>query len=128
MPKQSEITKGFIKAVKNISGLPKKLWPNITADPKGEHLRFSILPVEPEPDSLGCDKWLGLVQVSIYTKKGTGLIKAHQYADLIIEAFPRRTQIVEGGTIITISKDAWASPHFVDGAFNHVPVTISYEV
>jgi hypothetical protein len=65
----------------------------------------------------------GLLQVNIYTKKGSGELEAAAIAKAVIDGFPRNLQL----TGVRIDEQGYPSASFFDGSWMITPVTIPYQ-
>jgi len=101
-------------------------YPNVQYGEQTEaHCRASVLPAETDSFTLaGSVKRQGIIQVSIYMQQGIGDIIPRQYADTVIQLFPRGLDMAG----VRVHRQGWASPGFIDGAWWVTPVTIPYHL
>ncbi len=123
----AEIAEAAFKEFATIAGIPSLVYPNVDATPTDEHVRLFILPSESQSDTLGCEVTSGVIQASIYTHDGSGVINAQEYADLIIAALPRLHTFTEGATTVLITKTGWTAPGISGDGWLQTPVSIHYE-
>jgi len=89
-----------------------------------DHLRVDVLPNN--TDSIGIndfDMEKGIIQVNVFTKQGTGTIKAAQTAQQLLDLFPRNTQL----TSCRFDKTGTINTSFLDGSWWVTPVTLQYQ-
>lgn len=114
----------LLDRLKSLVGLPTIYYPNINADiPTDEHIVPYVLPANTFPVGIRTtNKEMGLFQVSIYVKKGSGEITALNYADTIIQGFPRNLDLGD----VRIDQPASIGRSLYDGNWEITPVTIPY--
>jgi len=127
MTHQVDSVKAFFAKLETMPELPEIVWPNVTASPKSDHVRVFVLPTETESETLGCDKWGGLYQASVFVKDGAGIIEANRIADLLINAFPKNMVLTEGSTRIRITRKPFAAPVIIEAGWLSLPVSIPFE-
>lgn len=95
-----------------------------TPTPTENHLRPVVLPADTTSIGLvSTDQELGIFQVSIYVKKGSGEILAKTIAEQILDIFPRNTQL----TGVRIDNKGSIAPSFTIDAWQVTPVSIPYQ-
>lgn len=106
-------------------GLLPLFFDNVEADaPDENHLRPFVLPGTAATLGLNdLSQESGLIQVSVYVKKGQGDIVSSDTAALILDAFPRNLSL----TGLRIDVVGSIAPSFFDGAWQITPVTIPYQ-
>lgn len=113
-------------ALANAFGLPPVVYPNEAnpAVPTSTHLRAYILPADTE--SMGLSSWdveRGIIQVSVYEKQGTGIIKAYSIAQQVLALFPRGFSAAG----FKVHRAGSIGPAVIDGAWLAIAVSIPYE-
>jgi hypothetical protein len=100
-------------------------YPNIGADlPAGNFIRPDVLPASTAPlDLVGSNQESGLLQVSIYVKKGLGELTSSGIAQTILDGFPRNLAL----NGVRIDRPGSIGPSFFDGNWQVTPVTIPYQ-
>ena len=109
----------------DVAALAPIYWPNIAESqaPTVDHLRAFIIPADTE--SRGLASWdveRGVIQVSVYSRQGVGVIDAYAMAEAVLGVFPRGTSLAG----VKISVSGSIGPGFMDGAWFVVPVSIPY--
>jgi len=131
--RQSEINAAVRDKIESIPGLPERLYENELAGaigsrkPTKRHLRVFVIPVGTIDDSVGCDKWIGIIQVSILTRDGLGIDEAVGYGDDIVDAIPKGTTLTSGTSTILIRRAGYIGDSFIADGWHHLNVTIDYE-
>lgn len=119
------ITNSVFEHLTSIGGLPDIFYSNSkSAPPTGEHIRPKILPNNTL--SIGVDdldQEIGLIQISVYVKKGDGDENSAEIADAILAAFPRNLELT--GLRIDLAGSV-ASSFLVEG-WQVTPTTIPYQ-
>lgn len=108
-----------------LAGLPPLYFDNIESEPPpGDHLRPFVLPANTSTIGIKTlNQEIGVIQVSVYTEKGKGEIIPANYAQLILDAFPRNTKL----TGLRIDQAGSIAPAFYDGAWHITPVSVPYQ-
>lgn len=100
-------------------------YPNVASDlPDGEFVIPTVLPATTR--SLGLvatNQELGLLQVSVFVKKGVGEIRSAEIAEAILAGFPRNLDLFE----VRIDEAGSVGASFYDGSWQITPVTIPYQ-
>lgn len=100
-------------------------YPNVASDlPDGEFITPTVLPATTR--SLGLvatNQEVGLLQVSVFVKKGVGEIRSAEIAELILAGFPRNLDLSE----VRIDEAGSVGSSFFDGSWQVTPVTIPYQ-
>lgn len=116
-------------AVAAILGLPSLQRENTRNTTQAQSFtRFTLLPVETIPATLGTngqDNVHGIAQVDVFVPIDGGMTKAHQYADLILSAFPRGRDIIKDNLTIRVER-AWVEPGLADLKHYHLPITLRW--
>lgn len=120
-----DIKTAFYTQLKTLVGLPAIRYPDIESslDPLEEYIVPFVIPNTTQAEGIKeTDRELGILQVSIYTRKGKGELYADRFAQIVLDGFKRNSnfdsfRIDETGTI---------NPAFFDGAFKVTPVSIPY--
>lgn len=101
-------------------------WPNDKADYTDEHVRPYVLPGDTEQATLGTtgkDETNGLLQVDIYTKRGTG---RSQIIDTVSDLYSRGTILTQGlATIRSRGPSLGASRY--EGDWFITPIRINWQ-
>ena len=108
------------------TNLPPIYWPNVAvpAAPEALHLRVYILPAGTQSIGLASfDVERGIIQVSIFSTQGAGMIAPFALAEKILGIFPRgytspRFVVPLAGSV---------GPAIYDGAWCVVPVSFNYQ-
>lgn len=121
-----EIVNDAFNTLGNAFGLPPIIYPNEAKPdiPTGTHLRAYILPADTE--SIGLSSWdveRGIIQVSVYEKRGAGIIKAYSIAQQILALFPRGFS----ASGFKVHRAGSVGPAMIDGAWLAIAVSIPYE-
>lgn len=119
------ITNSVFEHLTNVGGLPAIFFSNTNDQPPaGEHIRPKILPNSTRTiGTADLDQEVGLIQISVYVKKGKGDERAAEIADAILAAFPRNLELT--GLRIDLAGSA-AGSFLVDG-WQVTPTTIPYQ-
>ena len=92
--------------------------------PSGGHLRPYIIPATTKTLGLiDLGQEIGLIQVSVFIKKGKGDIVAADAGQLVLDLFPRNLEL----PALRIDSFGSMSAPFYDGAWQITPVTIPYQ-
>lgn len=124
----NQIKVSLLRHLKTLSGFSPEItiyYPNISEDlPTDNHIRPDVLPGTTNPIGLRTtDQETGILQVSIFIKKGQGEIKAADNAKVVLDGFPRNLQL-EG---VRIDRPGSIGPSFFDGNWQVTPVSIFYQ-
>lgn len=119
-----DIKVDLLDHLKTIVGLPVINYPNIKSDiPTTDHIVPYVLPSTIIPVGIkSTDKESGIFQVSIFTEKGSGEIKALDYAKILLDGFPRNLRLSN----VCIDRSGSIGPSFYDGGWQVTPVSIPY--
>lgn len=100
-------------------------YPNIgTTMPLYNFVSPAVLPATTAPiDLVNSDRETGLLQVSVYVKKGLGEIVSADIAQVILTGFPRNLAL----SGVRIDRPGSIGPSFYDGNWQVTPVTIPYQ-
>lgn len=92
------------------------------------YLQATFLPNVTTNSELGAgqEQHRGILQVSVYWKKGVGHIKPLEAAGLIIDHFAKGTTLHSGGLKVVIDRKPYASSPLEETDRVHIPVTIQY--
>ena len=120
----NEIKQALYNHLDSLSGLPDIHYSNVDSNPTGEYIRPDVLPATTESIGVATtDKEIGVFQVSIYVAKGSGELKAANLAQIILNGFPRNTQLPG----VRIDKTGSIGPSiFIDG-WSMTPISILYQ-
>lgn len=100
-----------------------------TGQPKPDnYLAAFFMPNETSNTELGAgqEQHRGMLQVSVFWKKGAGHVKPLEAADKIITHFAKGTTLNSGGLKIMIDRKPYAAQPMQDTDRVQVPVTIRY--
>lgn len=111
--------------VGGLVGLPSIAYPNINFNPSGDYVAVYTLPAETVNETIdGLVYKSGIIQVDCVTADKVGEIKAAQYADLVLAAFPVGTVITTG---VIVNRPTFVSRGLNTGDGHYkIPVTIQY--
>lgn len=94
--------------------------------PTTEHIKVFLMPADTSAVGVATtDKTVGIFQLSVYVKDGTGTARAAEIATLLLAAFERGTQLING---VRIDKTGSVASGIPGGGWYHVPVSIPYRV
>jgi len=130
--RQSEINAAVRAKIEGLAGLPPRLYENElkltdgSRKPTGTHIRVFILPVGSQDDSLGCDRWIGLIQCSVLVRDGVGTSQAIDIADAIIDSMPKGEELTSGGSTILIENNGYVGDAITADGWHIQNVTITY--
>lgn len=121
-----DIINAAFTTLSNAVWIPPVLYQNEAnpSIPDALHLRAYILPADTE--SVGLSSWdveRGILQVSVYEKHGTGIIKAYSVAQQILDLFPRGFSAPG----FKVHRAGSIGPAVIDGAWLAIAVSIPYE-
>lgn len=92
------------------------------------YLSVFFMPNETTNSELGAgqEQHRGMIQVSVFWKKGVGHIKPMEAADKIIAHFAKGTTLYSGGLKIIIDRKPYAASPLQETDRVQVPVTVRY--
>lgn len=107
-------------------------WPNVVFTPPADHryLRVAFVPNVANRaliDSDGPHQHLGLLQVSVYGKKGSGEAGVRADAAAVVSHFPCDLKLYAGSVSVRITKRPDIRDMMVEDAAVQIPVMIEYE-
>lgn len=102
-------------------------WPNVNFEPpaSGLWIEAAVLPNETGEIGWGADarrEYLGLIQIAIYFRPGTGIVTATEEAEAIADHFPKGLVI---GPVEIAGRGSLAPAIYEEGK-GHIRVTIPY--
>lgn len=105
-------------------------YPNVNFDPVAlnlsQWLEVEVFENEPVDRSIANDGTVtarGIVQISVCTRPGLGLVQADSVAEQIIQTFPKGTRI-QGD--VKVTRAPWRMSDIVTDDRAKIPVSISY--
>lgn len=120
----------FFNAVKVAAGSTPVAYPNVAYSGDVDYYKVDLMPggkigmgVAHESSNMQT----GMCQVSCYVRENVGEIKAVEFADVIILAFPKGTELKDTITV-SIDAPAYKSPGLATDGWYMIPVTIPYHI
>ena len=107
--------------------------PNVDFPKSGQtkpdnYLKADFMPIPTTNTELGAgqEQHRGMLQVSVFWKKGAGIIKPQEVSDAIVAHFAKGTKIYSGGLKISIDRKPYAASPLQETDRVQVPVSIRY--
>lgn len=122
---QTEIITAIFTKVSSTPNLPQKVYENVPTDASGEYLEIFLMPLPNQVQTFsGGELKSGLVQINVVVPTKSGIMRANEIVDILLEAFKNGTKISEH---LRVSKPSYASSGIIDELRYVVPVTIQYQ-
>lgn len=105
-------------------------WPNLSfTPPAGEYLEVTFMPNTNVNQFIGNNsktQHQGLLQVTVVSKSGIGIVGPNEVAGKIVEHFAKGTKIIADGVKVKIDRKPTVAAPMQDADRVRVPVTIRY--
>ena len=119
----NQIKAALYDHLESLNGLPDIHYSNVDSSPTGNYIRPDVLPASTVPIGISMtDKEVGVLQVSVYVKKGSGELLAADIAQVVLDGFPRNTQL----SGVRIDETGSIGPSILIEGFQMTPVSITY--
>jgi len=110
-----------------VTNLPTLNIENTRVEPKTNvpYSRSTLLPIETAARTTHTDEFQGLYQVDLFYPQSKGYTKAAETADLVIAAFQRGLELVEGDVRVHV-RMAWREVALPFQQFYNIPVMVRW--
>lgn len=131
MAPDAAIRSAFVARLTAFPGLPSVAWENMRFTPVlgSPYVRPTLMPGEPTQAEIGengCNRHVGVYQISLFFPAGKGLAAVEALRDGLVDHF-KRGSVLTGSIGVEITK-AYGGPMLEEPNWIHCPVTIQYRV